>query len=96
MDKAKSSPDQQTDDAEFLTREFGITTTEASELVARDGMPPSDLKARIEAPDGSPILPDPLAGVPTPSGPPTELTTDADEQARKPVIHRHNDTQGAG
>jgi hypothetical protein len=78
----------QVGDAEFLTREFDMNSQEASDLIARNGLSPEDLKARISAPDGEPIRPDPLGGVPTPSEPRKELTKDADEHARKPVVHR--------
>jgi hypothetical protein len=87
---------QQVEDAKFLTREFGMRTQEASQLIARDGLPAEELKQAITAPDGNPILPDPLEGVPVPSAPKNELTNDADEHARKPVIHSPNNRQGAG
>lgn len=88
--------DRQADDARFLTREFDMTVTQASDLVARNGVPPADVKARIEEADGTPVLPDRLQGVPVPSAPPEEFTNDADEHARKPVLHRRNDSQGSG
>jgi len=98
MAKQRGTPStrQQVKDAEFRTREFGMNTEEASRLVARDGLPAEKLKQEIAAPDSSPRLPDPLENVPVPSGPPTELTTDTDEQSRKPVVRTANDKRGAG
>lgn len=92
----KISAKQQVDDAEFLTREFGMNTRQASDLVAREGIAPEELKEKISAGDGTPILPDPIENVPTPSAPKNDLVKDTDEQARKPVIHRQRNPQGAG
>ena len=93
---ASPEVDQQATDAEFLAREFDMNPKDASELVARNGLSPDELKSRITDKDGEPNVPDPLEGVPVPTSPKKELTKDADEQARKPVVHRRNDTQGAG
>jgi hypothetical protein len=92
----KLSAKQQVEDAEFLTREFGMNTRQASDLVAREGVPAEELKEEISAGDGTPILPDPVENVPTPSAPNNDLVKDTDEQARKPVIHRQPNPRGAG
>jgi hypothetical protein len=93
---ASADLDQQTEDAKFLEREFDMTPRNASELVARDTVAPAELRDRIVHKDGRPDVSDPLAGKPVPKGPPSELTQDADEQARKPVVDIRDERQGSG
>lgn len=95
---APAAPDtgQQVDDAVFLERQFDMMPREAAALIARNGLDRRDLEDKASDSEGQPLLPDALEGKPIPSGPPTEITTDTDEQARKPVVHDRNNRQGAG
>lgn len=88
--------EEQVEDAQFLERELGLRPHEAVGVVARNGLAPDALRPRVVNRKGEPDLPDPLAGRPIPSSPPTELTSDTDEEAGKPVLHRLNNTTGAG
>jgi hypothetical protein len=83
---------EQAVDADFLVEQFGVPTPKAADLVARDGADPADVELaarRIER------TRDPLAGVPIPKEPQSELTPDTDEVRLKPVV-RKNDRRGAG
>jgi hypothetical protein len=87
---------QQRKDAQFLARNFDMSPDTASELVARQDVDAKDLGQSIKGRDGEVKRSDPLADTPTPSQPKTQYTADADEQARKPVLHHRNNRAGGG
>jgi len=84
--------DRQVDDATFLETRFGMTPRRASELVARAGVTPDEVRAGSEKRPPS----DPLAHVPKPEAPADERPGDNDEQRLKPVLHEKNDRVGGG
>jgi hypothetical protein len=83
---------QQIEDATFLEQRFGMTPRQASELVARDGAHPDEVREGSERR----AQPDPLADAPEPQAPAEEHTADTDEQRLKPVLHTKNDRVGGG
>ena len=83
-----SAPDRQqaTEDARFLAQQFDIPAPQAEKLTG----------APAEAVRHDTGEEDPLAGVPLPEAPASDVTPDADEERLKPVLHQRNDRTGGG
>ena len=81
-----ADPQQATEDARFLAQEFDIPAPQAEKLT---GAPSEAIRHDIGAED-------PLAVVPLPEAPASDVTPDADEERLKPVLHQRNDRTGGG
>jgi hypothetical protein len=84
------------DDARFLVEQFDVPERRAARAVLGETAPDSkvaELGAEVHRHVSGD---DPLAGVPTPEEPATDLAGDTDEVRLKPVLHTRNQRTGAG